>query len=249
MYVKLGMRDSLSPDVVTIAPSFRDLAIDRALVESDLGYRKIAAPEMVRELIDEVLPEVPSRINIQCGFRILPTGSVRVERETVVCERAVFSTGSIISNQLKQSTSIAVFLSSIGPSMERWSSQLMSEGDMMKGYIIDAIASDVVGRASEWLERQIASHVKPRGWRVTNAYSPGYCDWSVSDQHALFSLFPEKFCNVTLTPSSLMVPIKSLSGIMGLGPVVKRGAFQCSICDLKDCFRRRDESEFPMEEA
>jgi hypothetical protein len=241
------MRESLSLDVVSVAPSFRDLAIDRALVESDLGYRTIAAPEMVRELIDEVLPEVPHRINIQCGFCILPAGSVRVERGSVVCGDTVFSTGSIIASQLKESTSIAVFLSSIGPSMEQWSSQLMNEGDMMKGYVLDAIASDVVGRSSEWLERRIAAHVKPRGWKVTNAYSPGYCDWSVSDQHALFSLFPEKFCDVTLTPSALMVPIKSLTGIIGLGPGVKRGAFQCSICDLKDCFRRREESEFPME--
>jgi hypothetical protein len=119
---------------------------------------------------------------------------------------------------------------------------------MMKGYIIDAIASDVVGRASEWLEKQIATYVKGRGWKVTNAYSPGYCDWSVSDQHALFSLLPQKFCDVTLTSSALMVPIKSLSAIIGLGPDVKRGAFQCSICDLTDCFRRRDESDFSMEQ-
>lgn len=243
------MRESLSPDVVSVAPSFRDLAIDRALVESDLGYRNIAVPGMVSELIDEVLPEVPPRLNIQCGFRILPAGSVRVERDTVTCVNTVFSTGSIIASQLKQSTSLAVFLSSIGPSMEQWSSQLMGEGDMMKGYIVDAIASDVVGRTSEWLERQITSHVKARGWKVTNAYSPGYCDWSVSDQHALFSLFPERFCDVTLTPSALMVPIKSLTAIMGLGPDVKRGAFQCSICDLEDCFRRKDESEFPREQA
>ncbi len=242
------MRESLSLDVVSLTPSFRDLAIDRALVEADLGYRNTAAPEMVRELIDEILPEVPLRINIQCGFRILPAGSVRVERNTVVCDGTVFSAGSIIASQLKQSASFAVFLSSIGPLMEQWSSQFMSEGDMMRGYIVDAIASDVVGRTSEWLERQIAGHVKPRGWKVTNAYSPGYCDWSVSDQHALFSFFPENFCGVTLTPSALMIPIKSLSGIMGLGPDVKRGAFQCSICDLKDCFRRREESDFMMEQ-
>ena len=112
----------------------------------------------------------------------------------------------------------------------------------MRGYIIDAIASEYVEKSSAWLEDRVAEQAMLRRWKITNRHSPGYCDWPVSEQHKLFSLLPERFCGITLTESALMIPIKSLSGIIGLGPDVKRGAFQCSICDLKDCFRRRDES-------
>jgi hypothetical protein len=236
------------PETKTFSPSFPELAIDRRIVARDLGYRKDPAPELVLQLIDEILLEVPLRLDIQCGFRILPLDMVSLTNEGVLCGDNRISTGPIISNQLKNSKTVALFLSTAGPLLERWSQELMADGDMMKGFLVDAIGSEVADRASEWLEKRIAEHVAPLGWAMTNRYSPGYCDWPVTDQQKLFSFLPPRFCGVSLTPSSLMIPIKSLSGIIGLGPEVQRGAYQCSICDLKDCFRRMDESELATEQ-
>jgi hypothetical protein len=234
-------------DAKIFSPSFSELAIDRNILARDLGYRKESAPEHVLQLIDEILPEIPLRTEIRCGFRILPVEMVSLTKENVLCGDTQISTGPIIANQLKKSNTIALFLSTAGPLLERWSQELMADGDMMKGFLVDSIGSEVADRASEWLEKRIGEHVAPLGWTMTNRYSPGYCDWPVTDQHKLFSLLPPQFCGVTLTPSSLMIPIKSLSGIIGLGPEVQRGAFQCSICELKDCFRRMDESELAAE--
>jgi hypothetical protein len=237
------MSHSISVDVATFTPSFRDLGVERALVESDLGYREGEAPEMIRELIDEILPLIPLRIALQCGFGILPAGSISIAGNSVSCNGLRFETGPIITSQLKRSTSLALFVSTAGPRLEQWSGELMAGGDMMRGYIVDAIASEYVEQASVWLEKRVSERVQSLGWKMTNRYSPGYCDWPVSEQHKLFSLLPDKFCGISLTESALMVPIKSLSGIIGLGPDVTRGAFQCNICDLKDCFRRREEPE------
>jgi hypothetical protein len=237
------MPPSIVLDVATFTPSFRELSVNRALVESDLGYPAGEAPEMIKEIIDEILPLIPLRIALQCGYGILPAGSVEIASGTVSFNGLEFATGPIITSQLKRSTSLALFVATAGPRLEQWSGELMAGGDMMRGYIVDAIASEYVEQASVWLEKRIAGHVESRGWKITNRYSPGYCDWAVSEQHKLFSLLPEKFCGITLTESALMVPIKSMSGIIGLGPDVERGAFQCSICDLKDCFRRREEPE------
>jgi len=112
---------------------------------------------------------------------------------------------------------------------------------MLRAYIVDAIASETVEQVAGWLENKIADHAQERAWKITNRYSPGYCGWSVEEQHKFFSLLPDGFCGISLTPSALMIPIKSVSGVIGLGPEVNRGAYQCSICDLKDCFRRTDE--------
>jgi hypothetical protein len=105
------------------------------------------------------------------------------------------------------------------------------------------MGSEVVERTADWLEKRLIEQIVPLGWSSTNRYSPGYCDWHVAEQHSLFSLLPEGFCGITLTPSALMVPIKSISGIIGLGPDVQRGEYQCSICELKDCFRRSEDPE------
>ena len=237
------MHQSPSIDVAKFSPALRELGVTTDLVLSDLGYHNSDAPEMIRELVDEVLPLVPLHISLQCGFAIVPAGSVSVAESVVKCDGVEFNTGPILTGQLKRSTSIAIFVASAGPALEQWSGELMAGGDMMRGYIVDALGSEFVEQASVWLEKRIAEHVQPRGWKMTNRYSPGYCDWPVSEQHKIFSFLPQQFCGITLTASALMLPIKSLSGIIGLGPDVKRGAFQCSICDLKDCFRRKEEPE------
>ena len=69
--------------------------------------------------------------------------------------------------------------------------------------------------------------------------SPGYCGWHVSEQQLLFPLFEGQTCGVRLTDSSLMVPIKSVSGIIGLGKEVRRLDYTCGLCDFKQCYKRR----------
>ena len=236
-----------SNDVATFSPSLSDLPLSRETIEHDLGYRSGNAPEPVSTAIDELLPQIASHAQVQCGFRILPPDSVVVRPESVSCGDVSLAMGSVITKQLKNSASLAIYVSTAGHGMERWSSQLMAEGDMMQGFVVDAIASELVEQASMWLEKKIAESVKPKEWSLTNRYSPGYCDWSVSDQHSLFSLLPPGFCGITLTQSALMVPVKSLSGVIGVGKGVKRGAYQCSICDLKDCYRRREDPDLVEE--
>jgi hypothetical protein len=236
------MTPALQTDIVLFTPSFHDLRIDRRIVEQDLGYRGTPAPGPVIEAIEEILPQVSDHVSMQSGYRILPSGSVMREKDTILAADTVFSTGAIIAHQLRDAVSLAVYVSSAGPGMERWAAELMASGELMKGYIVDAIASEAVEQASALLERQVVESVSSLGWKTTNRYSPGYCDWPVTDQSVLFSLLPGDFCGIKLTPSSLMIPIKSISGIIGLGPDVERGEFQCAICDLKDCFRRQADS-------
>ena len=74
----------------------------------------------------------------------------------------------------------------------------------------------------------------------TNRFSPGYCGWHVREQPDLFSLFPTPHpCGIHLTDSCLMVPIKSVSGVIGIGPNVKKLEYSCGLCDYKNCYKRR----------
>jgi hypothetical protein len=44
----------------------------------------------------------------------------------------------------------------------------------------------------------------------------------VAEQHKLFSLLPPGICGITLSDSALMHPIKSVSGITGIGKHCKQ---------------------------
>ncbi|MDR2914435.1 MAG: hypothetical protein LBV74_06355, partial [Tannerella sp.] len=74
---------------------------------------------------------------------------------------------------------------------------------------------------------------------ITNRYSPGYCNWSLQEQQKLFHLLGDKPVNVTLSSSCLMQPIKSVSGIIGVGRNVKEKAYGCTVCNNKDCIYRK----------
>jgi len=69
------------------------------------------------------------------------------------------------------------------------------------------------------------------GLKITNRYSPGYCGWVTSEQHKLFALLPKDICSIRLTESSLMLPIKSVSGFIGIGPNVRFNPYTCQLCE------------------
>ena len=110
---------------------------------------------------------------------------------------------------------------------------------MVRVFIADALGSVIAEKTADRMEEALQESIGKLGWRHTNRFSPGYCEWHVSQQQQLFPLFKGETCGVSLTESSLMVPIKSVSGIIGLGSRVRRLDYTCGLCNLKDCFRRR----------
>ena len=122
--------------------------------------------------------------------------------------------------------------------MEIWAKQMLRIGDPVMSYFIDNIASVTTEHITDLLHDRIGQKMTEQGLKITNRYSPGYCNWSVSEQHLLFSLLPQNFCGVTLTDSALMLPIKSVSGVVGIGESVEWKDYICDRCGMKDCTHR-----------
>jgi cobalamin-dependent methionine synthase I len=107
------------------------------------------------------------------------------------------------------------------------------------GYVYDVLGSAIAEAAGDQIESFLKKEVAPEGEKITNRYSPGYCNWNVADQHKLFSLLGNSPCGVTLTESALMHPVKSISGVIGIGPTVKYRDYQCTLCLSENCVYRR----------
>jgi hypothetical protein len=113
-------------------------------------------------------------------------------------------------------------------------------GDMLRAFMADALGSVMAERCADAMERSLQESIDKLSWHRTNRFSPGYCGWHVSGQHVLFPFFGSpNACDVTLNESALMTPIKSVSGVIGLGSHVRRLDYSCGLCDMKDCFKRR----------
>ena len=123
---------------------------------------------------------------------------------------------------------------------EEYQERLKKEGDMVKIYIADALGSILAEKTADLMEETLEKELIQKKWKHTNRFSPGYCGWHVSEQQKFFSIFPVfQPCGIRLTASSLMLPIKSVSGIIGLGTDVKKMEYTCGLCTFEQCFRRK----------
>ena len=143
--------------------------------------------------------------------------------------------GKIIASQLRGSEAFAVFVATAGLEYEQWRHTLE---DSVKAYIADTLGTLIVERCADRMEEVLQDSIGKLQWKRTNRFSPGYCSWNVAQQQLLFGLFDGSTCGVTLNSSSLMYPIKSVSGIIGLGKNVQRKDYACHLCNYSHCFRR-----------
>lgn len=155
-----------------------------------------------------------------------------------------FHPGSIINNQLKGSEALCWFVATAGQEFEVFQHRLTQEGDILRIYLANEIGSIIAEKTADRMEELLQEQLTPKGLYRTNRYSPGYCGWPVSEQPILFDLFRPKGsehssvvsptpCNIQLTDSCLMIPIKSVSGVIGIGHNVHKREYTCNHCGLR----------------
>jgi hypothetical protein len=164
---------------------------------------------------------------------------VNVPGSFIEVEKQKFATGKIVTTRLRRVSEVALFVCTAGSGISEKSRYCTNLGDMVKGYVFDTVGSVAVEKAMDKIQELLQTNVARKGLNVSDRFSPGYCNWSVSDQQKLFSLLPAGFCGVTLSPSSLMNPIKSVSGIIGIGKDIRQKGYQCNWCNDENCIYGR----------
>ncbi len=217
---------------------YNDIVFNEIEIIHLLGYDDENVPDPVLESINNIFKYLPDKVNLRGGFKIFPSRKVKLGKEKFEIENKIFNSEKIITSHLKDVDTIAFMVATIGDELENLSKSFMSNNEMLNGYIADKIASELVERTADFLETKIQNSINQFGYKITNRYSPGYCGWNVKDQHKIFSLLPKNFCGITLTEGALMVPIKSISAVVGIGKEVERKDYECSICDIEFCYKR-----------
>ncbi|OGU84266.1 MAG: hypothetical protein A2499_00325 [Stygiobacter sp. RIFOXYC12_FULL_38_8] len=228
----------LGENTFEVIISYEDISIDINEIEILLGYQSNQIPEHFSNLIGSAITDLRKKINIRAGYRILNTKQKAGNSSGLLIGDKFFNLGKIVTGFLKRSESMAVFCVTIGSEMESYSKELIRNGDPLLGYVYDTVASEAVESSANVLHDHITEQMRKSGFKVTNGYSPGYCNWKVDEQHLLFSLLPGNFCGISLTEMALMQPIKSISGIIGGGHNVKFSDYSCDECTIKDCTQR-----------
>lgn len=118
---------------------------------------------------------------------------------------------------------LALFAVTLGAKTSERIIKLFEAGDYALGGVLDAAASEAAELAAEHITRKTLGKARHAGHAGAHTqalrYSPGYCGWNLTGQRALFAALEPAKIGITLTDSCLMEPVKSISGVIVMGPV------------------------------
>ncbi len=230
--------------------------VEETRADSDAVLRRLGLPED-REPSEKVLRLLDAALEA-FAERASPIALVEeVSREEVgrivAGDDAGRRPAMVLDRVLPQAGRLALFAATVGEPVCERIRILCAGPDAPAGFFLDAVASEVTARLADRLAARFGQGRRrpldgfDAGDRDADRprvlpYSPGYCGWPTSGQRALFVRLQTQEIGVSLNPSCLMAPIKSVSGVLIEGPAAAhrfRPDFPfCDHCATRDCLDR-----------
>ncbi len=147
-------------------------------------------------------------------------------------------TSRVLRVNLEAAHRVFACLATCGRELEAWANSLANEfaQDMLARFSADILMEHALFAAIQAVEAHLVQHYHPGQISTMN---PGSLeDWPLTQQRPLFTLLgdTQALIGVELTPSYLMLPRKSVSGL--IFPTLV-GFESCMLCPREDCPGRR----------
>jgi hypothetical protein len=146
------------------------------------------------------------------------------------------------ANLLDRAQSAFVAVVSIGLRLETEARELQASGKALASYMVDAAGVFVVGLLLEKARHIAEQEAAGRGWGVGAELAPGQLSgWAISEQLLVGQLLDLGSIGVRVTESGMLVPQKSASIVVGIGPEYESSEVctPCEFCDVSETCRFR----------
>jgi hypothetical protein len=223
---------------ITVSIEPTSLEIKEGPIYKLLGYSQKAEEEFISDTIKKYIQKSRQLISPTGGYIIKKVTALDIKAGLLTLQDVELHLSRIIASQLKNISSIALFVGTIGNKVEKHSESLFLEGDPFEGYIMNLVGSVAAESVAHLIHEYIKADIEKMNISVTNRFSPGYCEWDVAEQFKLFNYFPFEYCKVSLTSSALMEPVKSVSGIIGIGKDMSIKDYPCKKCSRENCINK-----------
>jgi hypothetical protein len=214
------------PFEIGVDDILRGQGMDPQIVHSSKPMLAAAAERALMEGLKLVQP-----------VAMLRESGIREHRHNrIICEEGDELTGPLVARHLGGAVRFIAVVCTIGPELETMVSHLLGEDSLY------ALALDGLGNAAvEALSQQICAHIGEQiltsNLTASTPLSPGNPEWPVEiGQPEIFALLEPSKAGITLTSGGMMLPKKSMSFVVGIGPEMSATG-QCVICSLKDTCR------------
>jgi len=216
------------------------IKIDKDKILNSIGYDGGTMPSSrIDSLVDDYIENYHDFIAPSYSHTIRDIKSVIGNR--VNTSDSIILESHKVARLMERCVKVAFFACTIGKYLEELAAYLADKGLVLQATVLDAIGSGTVEKLAARVEQNIREDASRDGLAVSRRFSPGYCDWDVSQQEMVFRALGNDVPGITLNESMLMVPQKSVSGIIGIGrPGNDIEQYNpCITCLEKDCPGRR----------
>jgi hypothetical protein len=148
--------------------------------------------------------------------------------------------GPLIAQHLGGAEQVIVLVCTVGDSLDGEITRQM-DGDPSFALALDGLGSAAAEALASQACHAFEEEAADRGWHVSLPLSPGMVGWPVSEGQAqIFALVDAGEAGVRLTEGGMMVPRKSISLVLGLGPGLQAIGSACAYCTLHETCRYQD---------
>ena len=214
--------------------------IDRQQVLNSIGYCDGYEPSArIESLVNGYIENYHNLIESSYSYTIRDIALVQGDSVTV--GDSIILESKVIARLLGQCERVAIFILTIGNHLEEMVAYLAENGLVLQATVLDAIGSGAAEQLAVFVEGKIRSIAGSLGQGTSRRFSPGYCDWDVSQQEVIFRTLNGNSAGISLTEEYLMLPRKSISGIVGIGSHSSdiENYNPCGACLKQDCPGRR----------
>ncbi|GAB4536310.1 MAG: vitamin B12 dependent-methionine synthase activation domain-containing protein [Anaerolineae bacterium] len=190
------------------------------------------ASESLRNAAQGVIHEAHQLLAPAALTAILPVQ--RFEHQQILLGDGASFHGSLVARALAGATQVAVAVCTIGPALEQRMEALFAAGEATRAMALEGAGVAAIRQVADAVGVSICDTATARGLKVGMRASPGQEGWPIQQQRVLFGLIPAEEIGIRLTSSCLMLPRKSVSFAMGLGPEMRADSVPCDFCSKRE---------------
>jgi hypothetical protein len=220
-------------------PVVRDIPLslnmNEVLRRQGLGGKARLRPE-IKSLILELLAGLESQRLLEpaAAYELYPVTGMNGSQIELEGGKAVH--GPALPAFLPEARELAVIVGTIGPGLEKQASDYTKNGQALRGMLLDGIGSAAVDKLVPEVIKLITAGVAPLGYELSSPVNPGMPGLAMTEQWNIMELAKASEIGVSLTPSGILIPRKSVSMVIGIGPRMTRWtpAEVCARCNLRE---------------
>jgi hypothetical protein len=213
------------------------------LSADDVLHGQGADPETVRAKKSALLKAASAALHAGLT-KLRPVAAIHTAKvvehrhERLLLEGGKELVSPLVAHHLAGAEQVVLAVCTIGPELEKLASSWMDEKPLL-GLALDGLGNAAVEKVAQQVCAHLAEQAQAKGLQASTPLSPGEPDWSVEvGQPQIFALLDPSKAGITLTSGGMMVPKKSISFVIGVGPEMAQ-TDACEVCSLKETCRYR----------